>query len=33
MYHLDKKEIRDITNYIFLENALAPADVIFMQLC
>ena len=33
MYHLDKKEIRDITNYIFLENALAPADVIFIPGC
>lgn len=33
MYRFNQKEILDITNYIFLEDALAPADVIFIPGC
>lgn len=33
MYTLDDKQIRDITEYIFLENEPAPADVIFIPGC
>ncbi len=33
MYRLNQREIQDITNYIFLEDALAPADVIFIPGC
>lgn len=33
MYTLDEREIRNITDYIFLEDELAPADVIFIPGC
>lgn len=33
MYHLDEGQIKDITDYIFLEDALSPSDVIFIPGC
>lgn len=33
MYQLNQREILDITNYIFLKDELAPADVIFIPGC
>lgn len=33
MYHISEKQLSDITNYIFLEDAPAPADVIFIPGC
>lgn len=33
MYRFNQREILDITNYIFLQDALAPADVIFIPGC
>lgn len=33
MYCLDQKQIEDITNYIFLEDSLKKADVIFIPGC
>jgi uncharacterized SAM-binding protein YcdF (DUF218 family) len=33
MYTLDEREIRNITDYIFVEDELAPADVIFIPGC
>lgn len=33
MYHISERQIKDITDYIFLEDALLPADVIFIPGC
>ena len=33
MYHLDKKQIQEITDYIFLEDRLERADAIFIPGC
>ena len=33
MYQINQKQINDITEYIFLEDALCPADVIFIPGC
>lgn len=33
MYHLDKKQIQEITDYIFLEDKLEQADAIFIPGC
>lgn len=33
MYQLDKRQIKDITEYIFLENEIEPSDVIFIPGC
>ena len=33
MYHLDKKQIQEITDYIFLEDKLEKADAIFIPGC
>lgn len=33
MYQIDKKQLDDITEYIFLRDALRPADVIFIPGC
>ncbi|MDD7114752.1 MAG: YdcF family protein [Lachnospiraceae bacterium] len=33
MYRLDERQIRDITEYIFLENKLKKSDVIFIPGC
>lgn len=33
MYRLDERQIRDITEYIFLENELKKSDVIFIPGC
>ena len=33
MYHISEKQLSDITNYIFLEDAPAPAAVIFIPGC
>lgn len=33
MYHLNQRQIEDITNYIFLEDEITPADVIFIPGC
>ncbi|MBQ9155621.1 MAG: YdcF family protein [Eubacterium sp.] len=33
MYRLDQKEIEEISNYIFLEDDLSPADAIFIPGC
>ena len=30
MYHLDEKQIQEITDYIFLEDKLEKADAIFI---
>lgn len=33
MYHLDEKQIQEITDYIFLEDKLEKADAIFIPGC
>lgn len=33
MYRLDKKQLQDITDYIFMEDALEKADAIFIPGC
>ena len=33
MYQMDKRQLDDITEYIFLRDALRPADVIFIPGC
>lgn len=33
MYHLDKKQIQEITDYIFLEDKMEKADAIFIPGC
>ncbi len=33
MYHLEERQIRDITEYIFLQDELKPADAIFIPGC